>query len=191
MANPGHYWLPLEHPISRHLVLVIGTGTGYWYWLLVALGASYKQTPGAGLPLQCQHSWDWWIGVPRLKWKIIGGQLKTNDRWLHRSCPAYCTVCSTRMWTLSTVFYPNVISHSFVATFNCFLQQVYPLYNFAFPPCTDWCLANYRQILHLPGPQWIRVIGLPCSIKSRILNWTAQIGTIKDRRQIKWVFNET
>ena len=65
--------------------------------------------------------------------------------------------------TLRTVFYPNVSSQFCWAAPTAFHNK--SIHCAAFQPsphcCADWCLANYRQILYLPGPQWIRVIELP------------------------------
>ena len=131
----GPPWLPLEHPISSQKPETPGVGPPSSVSVVVA--------DGLVVPVYCTTAPDC-----RLKWKIIGGQLKTNDRWLHRSCRAHSVLPECEL----TVLLPSS---------NCFPQQVYPPCSHACPQCTDWCLANYRQILYLLGPQWIRVIDSP------------------------------
>ena len=107
----GPPWLPLEHPISSQKPETPGVGPPSSVSAVVA--------DGLVVPVYCTTAPDC-----RLKWKIIGGQLKTNDRWLHRSCRAHSVLPECEF----TVLLPSS---------NCFPQQVYPPCSHACPQCTD------------------------------------------------------
>ena len=55
-----------------------------WFWFWCCPPSSVSAVAGDGLVPVLLHQ-----SAPdcRLKWKIIDGQLKTNDRWLHQSYP--------------------------------------------------------------------------------------------------------
>ena len=71
-----------------------------WFWFWCCPPSSVSAVAGDGLVPVLLHQ-----SAPdcRLKWKIIGGQLKTNDRWLHRSLLPRAQFCCPSRTSLSTV----------------------------------------------------------------------------------------
>ena len=103
-----------------------------WFWFWCCPPSSVSAVAGDGLVPVLLHQ-----SAPdcRLKWKIIGGQLKTNDRWLHRSCRAHSVLPECEL----TVLLPSS---------NCFPQQVYPLCPAA--PIDVWRITDkYRGLSEL------------------------------------------